>query len=194
MSSESPKRPWPKESSELIGEHRILRVRRDHRVSPRTGASHPFVVLEIPDWVNVVALVPGGKVILIEQWRAGSDAVTLEIPGGTIDPGENPARAARRELLEETGYASDRWISLGSIEPNPAIQTNRCYTFVADAARRGGAAQQDAGEDITTREVPLGEIDELLARGEITHALVAVAFQKLELWRRGLLAGEPSIL
>ncbi|MBI2375254.1 MAG: NUDIX hydrolase [Deltaproteobacteria bacterium] len=185
---------WLRQASQLVADHKVLRVRQDERISPRTGAPHSFVVLEIPDWVNVLALTHRGTVLLIEQWRAGSDAMTLEIPGGTVDARESAARAARRELLEETGYVADRWVSLGAIEPNPAIQTNRCHTFVAEDVRRAGVAQQDEGEDILVREVSLQEIDGLLASGKISHALVAVAFQKLDLWRSGLLEGESSLV
>jgi ADP-ribose pyrophosphatase len=180
-------RPWEKTATRLLADFRIFRLREDRRVSPRTGAEHPFLVLEGPDWVNVIALTDEERVVLIRQFRFGREAVTLEIPGGMIDPGEGPLEAAARELREETGYEAARWTALGSIEPNPAIQGNRCFTFLAEGARLVGPAQLDEKEDIAVETRPLGEVARLLADGTIAHALVAVAFQKLDLHRAGLL-------
>lgn len=180
-------RTWPTLSSSPIGDYRIFRLRQDRCVSPRTGAAHDFVVLEAPDWVNVVALTPDEQVVLIRQYRFGAAEVTLEIPGGMIDSGETPEEAARRELLEETGYAAKRLIALGAIAPNPAILNNRCYTFLAQDCRAVSVPQQDEKEDIAVEQRPLAEVAALLASGEISHALVAVAFQRLDLWRRALI-------
>lgn len=179
-------RPWPVTGSRLLHDFHIFRLREDRCVSPRTGVEHPFFVIEAPDWINVVALTAEGRVVLIRQHRMGTGEVTLEIPGGMIDPGESPLDAAARELREETGYVAARWTSLGSIEPNPAIQTNRCYTYLAEGCRREGEPELDEKEDIGVEEEELEAIPRLLADGSITHALVGIAFQKLELFRRGL--------
>ena len=181
-------RPWHVLTERLVHELRVFRVRFDRLRSPRTGHDYDFVVLDGPDWVNVIPLVDaidGERVVLIRQWRAGRRAVTLEIPGGLIDPGESPAEAAARELLEETGYVPSRLVDLGFIEPNPAIQTNRCHTFLAEGCRSAGPARLEPREDIESEEVPLREIPARIASGEIGHALVAVAFQKLDLHRAG---------
>jgi 8-oxo-dGTP pyrophosphatase MutT (NUDIX family) len=179
-------RRWPVIASRLLHDFRIFRLREDRCVSPRTGVAHDFFVIEAPDWINVVALTATGRVVLIRQHRMGTGVVTLEIPGGMIDPGESPLAAAARELREETGYVAERWTSLGSIDPNPAIQTNRCYTYLAEGCRLAGDPELDEKEDIGVEEADLDAIPALLADGTITHALVGIAFQKLDLHRRGL--------
>lgn len=178
---------WKKLGSRTLQETKIFRLREDTCVSPRNGGTWPFYVLEMPDWINVVAIDNDGNVIFIRQFRHGTGEVTLEIPGGTVDPGETPLQAAVRELREETGYVARRWIELGFIEPNPAIQTNRCWTFLAQGCSSEGPAQQDEREEIEVELRPLEQVGRMLADGSIHHALVAVAFQKLNLMQRGLL-------
>src|SRR5215468_5476548 len=98
--------PWELVRSEYLARCRILNLRRDLSIDPRDGRQHDFYVIEAPDWVNVIPLTPDGQVVMIEQYRHGSGEVTLEIPGGMVDEGEEPHEAAVRELWEETGYRS----------------------------------------------------------------------------------------
>lgn len=178
-------KPWPRVSSELVQRFKIFDLRAERYLSPRTGEPLDAVVIESGDWVNVIALTPESDVVMIKQFRFGLAAVTLEIPGGLIDAGESPLQAARRELREETGYEAARWTALGSIAPNPAIQRNRLHSFLAEDCRCVGELQQDSGEDIEVVVAPLRDLPRMLASGEISHALVAVAFQKLDLLRAG---------
>lgn len=170
-------KPWPLVSREDLADFRVFRVRRDSSVNPRTGLGHDFVVLEGTDWVNVVALTAAGEVLLVRQWRHGTGTETLEIPGGSVDPADaSDLEAARRELREETGFVSTRWRELGWVHPNPAIQSNRCTTFLALGCERAGDPEPDGGEDLRVERLPAADVDALVVSGEIRHALVLAAF------------------
>lgn len=171
--------PWTRVASEPAGDFKIFKLRKDVMRSPRNGQTHPFVVMEGVDWVNVIPITPEGNVVFVEQWRHGIRATTLEIPGGMVDAGEDPGTGAARELREETGYAGAPVELLGRIHPNPAIQENLCHSYVMRDARRVAEAAPEGSEDIVTREIPLAQVPRLIAEGQITHALVVVAFQWL---------------
>ena len=182
-----PVRPWPRLSTHVAADHRIFRIRVDRCQSPRTEQAYDFTVLECADWVNVIALTDDAQVGLVEQHRFGMMRPTIEIPGGTVDPGEAALDAGARELREETGYTARSVELLGCVEPNPAIQTNRCYTVLAQGCVRTGPQHQDEREDIEVSTRPLTDIPRMFADGTITHALVWAAFQHLTLYQQGLL-------
>jgi 8-oxo-dGTP pyrophosphatase MutT (NUDIX family) len=178
-----PPKEWPLVSTETLLSLRVFELKRNRARSPRTGAEHDFYVLSGRDWCNVVPLTDDGEVVLIRQFRHGTRETTLEIPGGIIDPGDpSPAEAARRELLEETGCEANILESIGVIAPNPAVQSNACYSFVARGVKQVAAPKLDAAEDIEVVRVPLDEIPQRIAAGEVRHALVVVAFA----WLLGL--------
>ena len=178
--------PWPKISSQKVGDFRIFKVRSDLRRSPRTGQEHDFFVLECSNWVNVVAVTPDEQLVMIEQFRHGSDTVELEIPGGMMDPGEDsPLAAGLRELREETGYEGDNGRIIGDILPNPAIMENTCYTVLVENCELKHPTRFDHCEDIVTRLVPVAQIPELVRSKQIRHSLVVVALYHFELHRRG---------
>lgn len=182
-----PRRHWTFLRRAPVSDQRIFRVVNDHYRFEPSGVERPFVVLEGPDWINVVPLTPDGDVVLIRQYRHGVREVTLEIPGGMVDPGEDPAAAASRELREETGFEAERIVRLGSVWPNPAIQTNACGSYLALGCRRVGEPEPDAFESIEVETRPLAEIPQLVADGTIRHALVVLAFGFL-----GILAPPPG--
>lgn len=175
---------WKKLDSQQLADYRIFTVRQDKRLSPRTGREHQFYVLEAQDWINVIPVTPEGKIVFIHQFRHGTEAVTLEIPGGIVDDADgDPAVAARRELLEETGYAAGDIIHIGSVEPNPAFLNNQCHTYLALDAHWVQAPEFDGAEDIAVEEFDLAAVPDLIRNGRITHALVVAAFYHYQHYR-----------
>ncbi len=169
-------KPWKFVRAEKINSARVFDLLREEYISPKSGQKHDFYLINSGDWVNVIPLTPEQKVVLVKQYRFGIKDFSLEIPGGMIDPGDTPAQAAKRELLEETGYAGDEPMLLGMVHPNPAIHTNRCYTYLIKNVTYRQLSQQDSTEDIEVQTAPLSTIPHLIATGQITHALVIVAF------------------
>src|SRR5215472_13492751 len=158
-------------------EYGVFRVVR-HAVRDAAGKARRDVhTFECPDWCNVVALTDADELVLVWQYRFGTDALSLEVPGGVLDPGETPEAGARRELLEETGYAADSLELLVVVEPNPALQNNRCYTYLAHGAKKSGAQRFDELEELEVALVPVARTAELLDRGVVRHALVHCALE-----------------
>ena len=157
---------------------RVFSIREDRKHRPDTpDATHDFYVMEAVDWVNIIPVTASDEIVFIAHYRHGTDEVRLEVPGGMVDPEDpDPMYAAVREMREETGYTSDDVVELGVVHPNPAIQTNRCHTFLARGAYREGEPRPDDTEDIEVVLCPRAEVPELFTDGRITHSLVVSAF------------------
>jgi len=122
----------------------------------------------------------------VRQHRLGTGEESLEIPGGCVEPHDGtPLVSAQRELREETGYGGGTWTLLGAVNPNPAIQSNVCTTFLGEGVELLGAPTPDAGEDLAVDVVPVRELPGLVRSGRIRHALVLAAFHFWELHRAG---------
>ncbi len=171
---------WKRQTSEPVADCRVFRVREDFCERDSDGAKHSFFVIECPDWVNVIALTKENEIVLIEQYRQGAEEIVLEIPGGMIDADEKPETAARRELLEETGYDSNQFIYLGKSRPNPAIQNNWMHHYLALDCEKMHETAFDEHESLLTRLAPLNEIPKLIEKEQITHSLAVAAFYKME--------------
>lgn len=169
--------PWHMSPRQELLRTRLFTVSQRHGASPRSPSkAGEFIRLESADWVNVIAVTPDQHVVTIEQFRHGIDEVTLEVPGGTVDPGELPLQAGLRELAEESGYHGQDARIIGSVTPNPAVLSNRCHTLLVCNAQPGELLELDDNEEIAVRLVPLGQIAELTRTGVIHHALVLAAF------------------
>jgi len=170
---------WQKLESVRGPSMMLFRPRTDTLVHPRSGEHFKRLVLETPEWVNVVALTPQREIVFVRQFRFGIEAMTLEIPGGMVDRGEEHGQAARRELREETGYSAASWTYLGSVEPNPAFQDNLCHHWLAEDARLSDPQELDSGEDIEIVLLSEGEARRRILGGEIRHALVLTALSRI---------------
>ncbi len=147
----------------------VMRARYRH---PVRGRERDFVVIDAPDWVNVVALTPDRRLVLVRQFRFGIDDFSLEIPGGVMEAGEDPLAAAQRELREETGYAGRSARLLGGVHPNPAIMNNVCHLVLVEQAERTEALAWDHDEEIEVLTAPVDEVQAWARTGRIRHALV----------------------
>ena len=180
-------KPWKCIQSFPSRSFRVFSVRTETTLSPRTGKQHDFYIIESRDWINVIPLTDDQQVVMIRQYRHGSREITLEIPGGLVDPGDTPKKAAVRELLEETGYQAKKWLKIGVVNPNPALFNNRCHTFLARNINRIKDPVFDQTEDIEVLVVPLVKIPKLILKGEIDHAMVITAFGHFFLRNSGVL-------
>lgn len=170
----SPQKPqrWKKLGSRPIASTRIFDVASVDFHHPDHPAPRDFFLIHAPDWVNVLAVTPQHELVLVRQFRYGSNDISLEIPGGVMDPGEEPVATAVRELQEETGFAGTSARLLASVHPNPAMQTNRCHLILVEGAERRGATKWDRDEEFEILTAPVDDVYARAWRGEITHALV----------------------
>jgi len=168
---------WTQVGRRELLDCRIFRVAERENLSP-DGRSGRFTVLDAPDWATVVPIVESrGEAcfVMVRQYRHGSDQISVEFPGGVVEPGEEPEAAAARELLEETGFRAERVRSAGSVSPNPAIMTNRFHVFVADGLVQSGTRNLDEHEIVDSFLVPAREVRATMGRGLYSHALMVAA-------------------
>jgi 8-oxo-dGTP pyrophosphatase MutT (NUDIX family) len=163
---------WEKISQHLHATCQVFDVLSARYRHPVRERERDFVVMNVPDWVNVIALTPDHQLVLVRQFRFGIDGFSLEIPGGVMERGEEPLAAAQRELSEETGYTGSRARVLGSVHPNPAIMNNRCHLVLVEDVRRTDALAWDHDEEIEVIMAPVDEVYAWARTGRISHALV----------------------
>jgi ADP-ribose pyrophosphatase len=172
---------WERISSRQVADCRVFRVREELCRRASDGEQHSFYTIANPDWVNVIATTRREEIVLIEQFRQGTFAAELELPGGMIDPGEMPLEAAKRELREETGFTSGQWRLLGISHPNPALQNNSIYHYAALECELTDETAFDEHESIAVRLTPPDDAEKLILSGMIRHSLVVAAFHYLRL-------------
>lgn len=168
----SPLPRWQKLGARTVARTRIFDVQSVDFRHPARPRAQDFFVISAPDWVNVVALTPDRQLVLVRQFRYGTNDFSLEIPGGVMDPGEDAIAAGVRELREETGYVGTNARLLGRVHPNPAMQDNRCHLVLVEEARREAGLDWDADEEFEIMTRPVDEVYQLAYAGGITHAMV----------------------
>lgn len=171
---------WERGSERVLASTRVLELRNIRYRHPKRGTDREFLVAHAPDWVNVVARTPDGKLVLVRQFRFGSNQLSLEVPGGVMEAGEDPVAAGVRELLEETGYGGGTARLLGSVHPNPAIMDNRCHIIFVDGAVPTGPLDWDDDEEIQVSTAPAAEVIEWARSGRIVHSLSIAALLLFE--------------
>ena len=164
---------WREIARETIADGRIFTVERSTAESPIDGKSRPFHRIRSVDWAQLLPITRDSEAVLVRQYRHGPQRITLEMPGGLIDAGEDPATAALRECLEETGYRARSAQPLGNLNPNPALFAHRLYSFYATDVEPERAIQNTGSEVTEVVLVPVADLEGLLLAGEIEHALVA---------------------
>lgn len=169
-------RDWRRLSREDVAHYDAFSVQKVRARSPRNGKVFEYHIIDLPDWVSVVAVTADGKVVMAEQFRHGAGEWTLEFPSGLIDDGEPPCKAGLRELKEETGYRAAEARVIAEFYPNPALQTNRMHVILATGCEPTGERGQDDGEDVHVRLVEPEEIPRLIDAGRIDHALAIMTW------------------
>ena len=162
---------WETVSSEYLVKKPWATLRVDECELPDGRIAKEYYVLEYPNWVNVVAITADKKVIMVKQYRHSGGLISIEIPGGVIDGDENPVDAAKRELLEETGYLFQDFELVSTIYPNPATSNNVTYCYLAHGGVKVQEQDLDEHEDIDIEFYSIEEVKQMLLKNEIPQAL-----------------------
>jgi len=169
---------WPEIERQTLLDCRVFNVERSLTTSPHDGSRHEFFRIRSPDWVQIVPVTTAGDIVMVRQYRHGPQYMSLEIPAGMVDAGEEPVEAAARECLEETGYQVNNVESLGTMNPNPALFSARLHSYCAFDAERIAEIQNTVTERTEVALVSPADLPDMLRNNEIDHALDAMT-----LWR-----------
>lgn len=137
-----------------------------------------YYVLEYPDWINVIAITKDGRFVMEKQYRHGLEVISTELPCGVIEEGEDPLYAAKRELLEETGYSGGEWSKLMTLSPNPSSMNNLAHCFLAVGVEKTAEQSLDENEELEVVLMSEDEVRELLVNGGICQALMVAPLYK----------------
>ena len=181
FTSDDEKLKWSTQKTEVLLKTVVFDVTKQTNTA-KSGLTGDYIIMNARDWVIVIPEY-NDKLIMVKQWRHGAKTLSVEFPGGVIDEGEEPEHAAKRELEEETGCITQNLVKLGSINPNPALFSNKVHIFLAKDIKKTGVQHLDDDEFINTIELSLKEVLDLLGNEHFAHALMgtALAFYLKEL-------------
>lgn len=169
---------WRVLDREYIIRRPWLTARRDKVELPDGRVIEEYYVLEYPDWVNVIAITQEGQFVMERQYRHGLGVDSTELPCGVMEKGEEPLEAARRELLEETGYGNGEWTELMAIATNPGSQNNLTHCFLAVGVEKIAEQSLDDTEELTVHLMSEAEVKSLLENNRICQALMVAPLWK----------------
>jgi len=172
-------KPWHTLDSTEIVADRWLRLTADRCALHDGKIVEPYYVIHEKDWVHVFAETADSRLLVVRQYRYAANAFCTELPGGVMDEGETPLQAAKRELLEETGYSATDWMSIGSMYANPARQTNSVHIFYARNAELVAAQNLDHSEEIIFQLATRDEIEHMIGSGEFSQSLHIASFYRV---------------
>ncbi len=174
---------WTEKTRKIVCKTPVMTVFEVNSTSP-DGDEGNFTVMDAPDWVITIPVLHGGagsSFVMVRQWRHGAASISIEFPGGVVNPGEEPADGAARELLEETGYRAQKLVRLGSVSPNPALMNNRIHFYAAEDLEDTHTQHLDRDEFVSALILPEREDFEKMGQEPFIHALMCAA---LEMYRQ----------
>ena len=166
---------WQKLASKYLVKERWATLRIDTCKLPNGAVKDDYYVLEYPNWVNAVALTKENQLILVRQYRFAAEIISLEVPGGVIDDGEDPETAIVRELIEETGYTFESCEQIAVLYPNPATSTNKTFTYLLKGGVKTHEQHLDEHEILNVELYSIDEVKQLLKDNKIEQSLHAAA-------------------
>jgi len=172
---------WRTLGSKTLINDRWLKLRAETCLTPHGRLIEPYYVLDYPPWVNVIALTPGNEAVLVSQHRHGLGRTVLGLPSGTVEEGESPLEAVKRELREETGYGGGEFVETGRLSANPANQTNLTHSFLARGVEPVAEPKADEAEEVLVSLMAVDRLLDLARKGGLVQALhTAAVFLALE--------------
>lgn len=172
---------WSRLADQHHADCKVYQVHKRRYRHPNDERVGDFYVMDAPDWVLALAVTPQRELVLVNQFRFGTDALSWEPPGGVIDPTDpDPVIAATRELLEETGYAGSNARNIGWCYPNPALQNNRSHFVYIEQCQQQSGQNLDPNEEIQVATVPLADAYQMATDGRISHSIAQSALLALQ--------------
>lgn len=187
-------RQWEILNRKILNDFKLMQIEAKEVRSPRTGETADVLAIHFPDWVVVLALTAAKEVVMVRQYRHGSEKIHLELPGGLVDPGDpSPMAAARRELLEETGYGTEDLRIIGACFPQPAILSNKCFVCLAMDAEFQQAPIPDEGEDLEVVKIPMADVLSRIRGHSLDNGMTLLAFYYYWMWRTNDNLDQPTL-